>query len=563
MLPRATRWTTGFFNAESYPVVRNPFHVSMFLVAVNGLTVIALSGEPILVFPEQPGADISTLLAPDRDVVPVGKPELAPTAFEDEHDTATARSQEPTSRSDQDNQAKTSPVKESATNPTSEPRPTSVVAPKPPNPYKGVFYENDFSYLDKPNNPYFYLGDALKRNRLGDWGILDIGGEYRLRQHNEHMLNRDNNFLLQRTRVYGDLHVGERLRAYAEAIDATSAWEDLPPRPTEENRFDALNLFADAKMIDADSGDLWFRGGRQELLYGNQRLISPLDWSNTRRTFDGVKLFWRGERWNIDGFWTRPVPFSQHVNNDHNFDHPDLDQEFYGLYMTRKASCGQTLDLYYLGYAKYNDPRPFKTHTFGSRWEGKLDLWLWEIEGAYQFGEYGPADHSAGFYTLGLGRKLARLGWEPTLWFYYDWASGDEDPTDGRHETFNQLFPLGHKYFGWMDLVGRQNIEDWNLLLTMKPHPAWEIAFWWHTFRLQEARDALYDAAGNAIRQDPTGAAGRDVGSEADVTVRWTFHPRADVLFGYSHLFPGRFLKVTPGGGDQSDFYYTQFSVRF
>ena len=27
------------------------------------------------------------------------------------------------------------------------------------------------------------------------------------------------------------------------------------------------------------------RGGRQDLLFGAQRLIGPLDWSNTRRTF--------------------------------------------------------------------------------------------------------------------------------------------------------------------------------------------------------------------------------------------------------------------------------------
>lgn len=439
-------------------------------------------------------------------------------------------------------------------------------APKPappPNPYKGVFYDNDFSYLDKPNNPYFYLGDSLKRRHLGNWGVLDIGGEYRLRQHNEHILARDNNFILQRTRIYGDLHVGECLRAYAEAIDATSSWEDLPPRATEENRFDALNLFGDAKLLDAERGELWFRGGRQELLYGNQRLISPLDWGNTRRTFDGVKLFWRGERWNIDGFWVRPVPAGQHVNNDHNFDHPDLDQEFYGLYMTRKGRQGQTVDLYYLGFARYAGQNPFQTHTFGSRWEGKLDSWLWEIEAAYQFGEYGPSDHSAGFYTLGVGRKFPRLGWDPTLWFYYDWASGDKDPTGGVHGTFNQLFPLGHKYFGYMDLVGRQNIEDWNFLLTMKPHSAWELGLWWHIFRLQRARDALYDSAGVPIRQDPTGLAGRDVGNEMDITLRWTFHPRADVLFGYSHLFPGRFLKLTSGGGDQSDFYYTQLSIRF
>ena len=49
--------------------------------------------------------------------------------------------------------------------------------------YKGVFYANEFSYLDDPchNGPTF-LGDSLK----GMWGgKLDIGGELRVRYQDE------------------------------------------------------------------------------------------------------------------------------------------------------------------------------------------------------------------------------------------------------------------------------------------------------------------------------------------------------------------------------------------
>ena len=441
---------------------------------------------------------------------------------------------------------------------------TTQPPPKPPpNPYKGVFYDNDFSYLDNPANEYYYLGDFMKRRRLWDSVMLDVGGEYRLRQNNQHVLTRHDNFLLQRTRIYGDLHVDGWFRTYIEAIDATSAWENLVPRLIDENRFDALNLFSDLRIVDGDRGNLWLRGGRQELLYGSERVISPKDWTNTRQTFDGMKLFWRGEHWNADAFWTRPVPQSQHVDDDHNFDHPDPNQEFYGLYMTRKDWKDHTLDLYYLRLAKYDGLIPFQNHTFGSRWQGKHEAWLWEIEGGYQFGEYGALAQSAGFYTLGAGRKLVKLGWNPVLWVYYQWASGNRAPGDSIHGTFNQLFRTPHRDLGWMDMVGGQNIEDLNFRLSMTPQPTLEFIFWWHIYHLQQARDALYDASGTAIRQDPTGAAGRDVGSEADLALRWTFRPRADVLFGYSHLFPGRFLLDTPGGAAGRDFYYTQFSLRF
>ncbi len=440
---------------------------------------------------------------------------------------------------------------------------TQPVKKPPANPYKGVFYENDFRYLDDPANEYHYLGDFMKRRRLWDSLILDVGGEYRLRQNDQHVLTRHDNFLLHRTRVYGDLHVDGWFRTYIEVIDATSEWENLTPRLTDENRFDALNLFGDLRIVEGEQGKLWLRGGRQELLYGNERLISPKDWINTRQTFDGVKLFWRGEDWDVDAFWTRPVPQLQHVDTDHNFDHPDPHLEFYGLYTTRKAWKDHRVDLYYLRLAKYDGPIPFQNHTLGGRYEGKHEAWLWEVEGGYQFGGFGALDHSAGFFVLGAGRKLVSVGWNPVLWVYYQWASGDRDPGDGDRGTFNQLFRTPHKDLGWMDMVGGQNIEDLNFRLTVTPQPSWTFILWWHIYHLQQARDALYDASGAAIRQDPTGAAGRDVGSEADLGLRWTFRPRADVLFGYSHLFPGPFLLDTPGGASGRDFYYTQLSLRF
>ena len=80
------------------------------------------------------------------------------------------------------------------------------------------------------------------------------------------------NFLLQRTRLFVNAKKGNWLRIYGEAIDATSSWEDFTPRGINENRFDALNLFADVLLHETCEGNYWGRGGRQELLYGNQRL---------------------------------------------------------------------------------------------------------------------------------------------------------------------------------------------------------------------------------------------------------------------------------------------------
>lgn len=456
------------------------------------------------------------------------------------------------------------------------PKPPAKPTP-PPAPYKPLFYDNDFSYLSGPNPGPWFPGDAFKQLQPAPGCTLDTGGEIRFRDHHEHELRGSNlsgnsdDFLLQRMRLFGNLKLGSAVRIYGEAIDAVSSFENDPPRTIEENRFDALNLFGDLLVFETGDGKFYGRAGRQEVLYGAERLVSPLDWANTRRTFDGAKMYYRGKRLSVDSWWLRPVPFGQHINNDHNFDAPDQSQEFVGVYISDKLKPNHTLDYYYLRLAEHDapgspaNPVNFDVNLFGGRWLGRQGNWLCEFEGGYQLGTYGAQAQEAGFAVVGGGHEWSRQSWKPTLWCYYDWASGDQNPTDAKHNTFNQLFPLAHKYFGFMDLIARQNIQDFNCLLTATPTKKTKALVWWHVFHLAEARDALYNAAGVPFRSDPTGASGTDVGQELDLLWQVQVNPRADVLFGYSHFWAGAFVEATnPAGvsGD-ADFYYSQWSYRF
>lgn len=455
--------------------------------------------------------------------------------------------------------------------PAAEPCPCPKCKKKPkptPNPYKTLFYDNNFNYLENPCNTQHNIGDFMKRRHLGRSVVFDVGGEYRFRHENLNRLSRHDDYLLHRTRIYGNVQVSDWFRIYMEAIDAVTNYEDAPVGPVDENRFDALNLFGDIKFLDNCQGDLWFRGGRQELLYGAQRLVSPLNWGNTRRTFDGFKLYWRGKDWNVDGFWTRPVSIWQHlppVNT--KFDNPTGSQEFAGVYITRQGLKNANLEFFFLRYADALPMPPvspvnFNYNTLGMRIKKSKNDWHYEFEGGWQGGRYGALFHSAGYATIGGGRTFKCLPMDPVLWVYYDWASGDNNPNDGINTTFNQNFPLGHKYFGWMDLVGRQNIRDFNIRLTMSPHKKVKWIVWWHLFHLDQARDALYNPLSVPIRRDPTGAAGTYVGQELDMLVKFQLRQRTSLTFGYCHLFGGSFLANTGGIGGQ-DFYYSELVQRF
>ncbi|TWU57457.1 alginate export family protein [Rubripirellula reticaptiva] len=430
--------------------------------------------------------------------------------------------------------------------------------------YKGVFYANDFSYLNDPcydGKPM--LGDSLKG--MYD-GKLDIGGEARVRYHDENnmrglgLTGRDDDFWLTRLRFFANYRVNEYFRLYGEYLYADSGGEIFNNRPIEENRGEIQNLFLDTKLTE----DLTLRVGRQELLLGAQRLVSPLDWANTRRTFQGVRGTYIGDNWDVDGFWTNPV--NRNASTEDKIDDANENQQFYGVYATRKGLDIGTVDAYYLGYN--NDDADFDYHTIGTRVAGDTDGGLlYEFEGGVQFGSNSPGfgDHSAEFITGGLGRKLDFGDWKPTVWFWYDYASGGDDvPAARGDDSFDHLFPLAHKYNGFMDLFGRRNLHDINAqFITPLFSKKVSLLLWYHHFFLDQSTTpygvtmAPYNAA-NA-------AGDKELGQEIDVLFNVNLNARNNVLVGYSHFNAGDYYKTTPGvaSSNDADFFYFQYQTQF
>jgi hypothetical protein len=442
--------------------------------------------------------------------------------------------------------------------------------PFPPlSPTQAAFYDADYRFLDDPNYTERDVFLDLKRMHLGcDW-MLSIGGEERVRYMNEidsRLSGKDNDYTLIRSRVYADVWYRDWFRVYVEYLDAQITGQDLSPLATDRDHSDLLDLFADVKIGEFGDHPAYVRVGRQELLYGSQRLVSPLDWANTRRTFQGVKGFWHGDNFDIDAFWVQPL-----VLDPSHFDAPDSGKQFAGLWNTYRPAKGQAIDVYYL---YYDQTRPVGTKpvkdvrggldvsTFGSSYSGDWNHILWDFEGMYQFGDYAGHEISAGAYTTGLGYQLADVPMNPQAWIYYDYASGDHSGGKDGHGTFNQLFPFGHYYFGYLDLVGRQNIHDLNMQLACYP-ANWILAYCqFHVFRLDSSKDALYNAAGTVLRKDPTGKAGTDVGDELDFAVNFHLTRHQDIYVGYSKLFAGDFIKAT-GPGGSPELAYVQYSFKW
>jgi hypothetical protein len=408
------------------------------------------------------------------------------------------------------------------------------------------------------------LGDRLKGLGIGKSATTDIGGQFRMRFHDENNIRNtagvpnalgltaaDDSFLLYRTRLWFDTQVNENLSVYAELLDANSTLEQRSPRPIDENRLDLHQLY-----IDTTIQENWqARVGRQAFTLGAQRLVSSLDWANTRRVFDGVSVKRNGERFGVNLFWFQPITID--VSNS---DHTNHAVNLYGAYVNAAVNEDRHLDLYWI--ALDNSGSGTKYDTLGGKLTGRGNNWDYEFEGGYQFGDNSDgSDHQAGFTSIGLGKDLThKIG--GSLWIYHDWASGDDTVGNG----FHHYIPLAHKYLGFMDLYGRRNLHDFNMRRPKNLNERITGMVWYHYSALTNGNDVPYNITMKPFANLASGSAGsREVDHEIDLTTTIQYNARTKLLFGYSHFFAGQFYSTTPGipTAGSPDSFFAQMTLDF
>ncbi len=430
-------------------------------------------------------------------------------------------------------------------------------------------FDEDFSYLDGEAGSYDSdRGDFLKNIDLGGGWRLDFGGEFRLRVEARSngafgtTARTGNTQQFYRWMLHTDIKYEDWFRVFVQGIVAHAEDQDTGFNALHENHGDLQQLFFDIHCPDTP----WYiRVGRQELLYGNERYVSPLDWASTRRRFDAVKLVYAGDPWHIEGFYAKPVVIKRKQGDDWNEEF-----DFGGIYATYSGIPGHGLDIYSFAIDRTQDTvnpngsvGDQSIFTLGSRFWGSTGALDYEAELAGQWGTWAGDTVQAWSWNVDAGYTFAHAC-QPRIGVGFDWASGDDDSTDGTVGTFNQMFPLGHKYLGYLDLFGRQNITAVNINMS-----AWAIPdkvkakLAWHAFWLTEDEDSLYNAGGGATLRDPTGSSGEELGNELDLTVNWKINNHSSLLVGYSHFWDANFIHSTVGGDDDPDFYYVQYAYKF
>jgi alginate export protein len=156
---------------------------------------------------------------------------------------------------------------------------------------------------------------------------------------------------LHRLLFEGDLHIGDTFRTFIQFGNHLATAPSTSP-PTDVDRLDLQQGFADLRAPIGQDGSVTFRGGRHEMLFGSARLVDVREGPNVRLSFDGGRAFYQSPDIRVDTFLVRPVVPEPGVFDDHS----DPGQAFWGLYsvMPVRPVPGLNADLYYLGLDRRN-----------------------------------------------------------------------------------------------------------------------------------------------------------------------------------------------------------------
>lgn len=368
-------------------------------------------------------------------------------------------------------------------------------------------------------------------------------------------------YLMNRVMLHGELRADDGLRVFTELKSAWVTDRTGGPRPTDEDRLDLHQAYADV-VGQFTGGSATARLGRQELQYGSSRLVSVREGPNVRQSFDGARLMLHIGDWQIDAFAVRPVTTEPGDWDDE----PDPARAFFGAYATGPlpALPDGHIDAYCLVLDR--DTAPFqqgvaaeRRWSFGTRLFGEPAPWDYDCETVWQAGSWDGGGIAAWTVACDLG-FTAPVALAPRFGLKVDVASGDRDPEVDTLQSFYALFPRG-SYFGEPALLGPVNLFDVHPSVDAKLAQGLRVFADCDWFWRQTKADGIYSAAGLPTRPG-TSSDARYIGSQLQVGCEWQWREDVSLTGVYAHFYAGSYLRDT-GAAEDVDYLSIWVTWRF
>lgn len=335
--------------------------------------------------------------------------------------------------------------------------------------------------------------------------------------------------LEQRARLTVRASAKDRVGVLIEFQDVR-AWSD--PVPGAPGTTGLHQGFVDLHLLDG----LDVRLGRQEIAYGEERVLGAVDWAMAARSFDG--LFVRaapGKHVTVDAFglMLKAPSFITPTNGGSRFHNSGT--FLTGVYSRVRQSWGG-VDVYALGLledpataasglAKDNNSVSLGARAFVA--VGGLQL---VAEGVFQTGKVGAREELllAGGATLKATYTLSSVWGAPYVMGEFSSAS----------PTFVRLFPTGHAHLGFMDYVGWQNVVAGRGTLGFRPLGA-HVWLDVHHFAAWDPKAPWFTASGATFLPADATRTDGNMGTELDLSATVPLIPNLALAGCFSVFVPG------------------------
>ena len=390
--------------------------------------------------------------------------------------------------------------------------------------------------------PASYVDDKLPH-----W--LDVQAEERFRyeayDNSNLKANVDDSYLLNRFRFQVDLHTPSWVRVTAQVQDARSGFQNQPIGPPNTVRWDLKLAYAEIGAPDKH----WFslRVGRQLINYNNT-IIADSEWRNQARSYDAAVLNLNAKREHLGLFAASAVvpqaygvsPHQEGSNIygaygriDDLVPHSNLEPFF--LWRVQPAEVVEA--------AKGKTTGKQDEKAGGVRFKAQAHSALnYGGEFIYEGGTVGPESIGAWAAQAGAAYQFNNAVAKPRVFAQYDYASGNSNPTqNGKHSTFDTIYPTAHDRLGIADLFGWQNIEAVRAGATIEPHRRLTFTVQGLDFWAADALDSIYNTSGSSFGYNKT-AHGTHVGAEVDGYSWYEVNRHFNLGGGVSYFGGGQFL---------------------
>ena len=430
-----------------------------------------------------------------------------------------------------------------------------VLAP----PFRVLRYDENYAFLeDRTESPTTW--ERLKfipfvGPRPMTAAFLSLGGEVRF----QYIEKWDDQFgrvpgeqgsLQQRYMIHGDLVWSGRLRIFGQLISAWEHGRKPAALPTDVDRIDVQQIFAEVAFDPTVPKNDYLRVGRHEILLAGHQLLKVREGPNVRLAFDGARLHLAKNKFDADAFVANVVQPKPEV-----FDNRWLDGAvaFSGLNLgwqpIGSGDSNLRVDAFLFDYrnrfVRYEQTAGAEhRQTYGLRMSGRQGPWEFDYEGSMQSGTVGALDIEAWGVALFTSYRWETKLAKPKLTVGLSSVTGDRNRGDHEINTFNCLFARGD-YFGDTSLLTGSNTLDVSLLGECSLTPRVRASLQWDRLWRSATTDGLYAPPLLYIRNGAVSDS-RDIGNQFTVSTTWIVNRFITVQLVGAVFVAGEFIKAGP-----------------